>query len=80
MTPQETEPDLLVSVQKSPAEVWVDSGCPGVRGTEYNSVGISPFEGGHCGHYPYCSLASGQTIERQHGPTPIQQKIGLKIY
>ena len=24
--PQETEPDLLVSVQDSPAEWWVDSG------------------------------------------------------
>ena len=26
MTPQETEPDLPVSVQESPMEVWVDSG------------------------------------------------------
>ena len=26
VTPQETEPDLPVSVQKSPAEAWVDSG------------------------------------------------------
>ena len=26
MTPQETGPDLLVSVQKSPAEAWVSSG------------------------------------------------------
>ena len=26
MTPQETDPDLPVSVQESPAEVWVDSG------------------------------------------------------
>ena len=34
--------------------------CCGVRGSEYNSLGISPFEGGL--HYPYHSLASGQTI------------------
>ena len=26
MTPQETEPDLPVSVQESPAEAWVNSG------------------------------------------------------
>ena len=47
----------------------------GVRGTEYNSPGISPFEGGHYScHYP-----SGQTTGREHSPT-YQQKIGLKIY
>ena len=37
------------------------SGCRGVRGTEYNSSGISAFEGGH--HYrpyPYHSLASAK--------------------
>ena len=26
VSPQETEPDLPVSVQESPAEVWADSG------------------------------------------------------
>ena len=54
--------------------------CWGVRGTEYNSLGISPFEGGHhyC-HYFYHSLVSGQTTGREHSPTH-QQKIGLKIY
>ena len=26
VTPQETEPDLPVNVQESPAEAWVDSG------------------------------------------------------
>ena len=49
VTPQETEPDLPVSVQESPAEAWVDSGLHGVRGTEYSSPGISPLKGGH--HY-----------------------------
>ena len=38
-TPQETEPDLPVSVQESLVEVWVDSGLPRVRGTKYNSPG-----------------------------------------
>ena len=31
MTPQETEPDLPVSVQESP-EVWIDSVLPGGQG------------------------------------------------
>ena len=39
VTPQETEPDMLVSVQESLAEVWIDNGLPWVRGTEYNSHG-----------------------------------------
>ena len=51
--------------------------CCGVRGTEYNSTGISPFEGGpHYPHYPYHSWASGQTTGREHSPAH-QQKIGL---
>ena len=74
--PQETEPDLPVSVQESLVEAWVDSGLLQYLGTEYNSAGISPFEGG-C-HYPYRSLASGQTTGREHRPE--QQGIGLKTY
>ena len=46
MTLQETDPDLPVSVQESLVEAWVDSGLLQGRGTEYNSAGISPFEGG----------------------------------
>ena len=38
VTPQDTEPDLPVRVQVSPAEGWVDSGLLGVRGTEYSSA------------------------------------------
>ena len=36
VTPQETEPDLPVSVWESPAKVWATVACHGVRGTEYN--------------------------------------------
>ena len=51
--------------------------CCGIRGTEYNSPGISPFEGGlHYRHYRYHSLASGQTTGREHSPTH-QQKTGF---
>ena len=78
VTPQETDPDLPVSVQESLVVVWVYSGLTQVRGIEYNSAGISPFEGGYC-YYPYHSLALGQTTEREHSPAH-QHKIGLKIY
>ena len=45
MTPQETEPDLLVIVWESLVELWINIGLPWGWGTEYNSPGISPFEG-----------------------------------
>ena len=41
--------------------------CCGVRDTDYNSAGKNPFERGcHYRHYPYHSLASGQTTDREH--------------
>ena len=80
VSPQETEPDLCVRVQESPAEACVDSVLLRGQGTEYSSVCKSPFEGScHYLHYPYHSLASGQTAGREHSPAH-QQKIGLKIY
>ena len=45
--------------------------CHGVRGSKYNSAGISSLEGGCLYH----SLASGQTTGREYNPTH-QQKIG----
>ena len=74
VSPQETESDLPVSVLESLAEAWVDSGLPWGQGSEYNSAGINPLEGG-C---PYHSLASGQTTGREYNPTH-QQKIGSHI-
>ena len=76
MTSQETDPDLLVSVQESRAEVRVSTGLQG-RGTERS---MRPFEGDHHYlHYFHHSLASGQTTRKEHSPAH-QQKIGLKIY
>ena len=57
-----------------PRKDWVRLACecPGVpgrsvgRGTDYNSAGITPFEGGL--HYPYLSLVSGQTTGRNTDP------------
>ena len=39
MTPQETEPDMPVSVWESPAELWVNSGLLWVKSIDYNSPG-----------------------------------------
>ena len=48
MTPQETEPDLPVSVQETLAGAWVNSGLPrwptAVLGAT-GHAGIGPFEG-----------------------------------
>ena len=80
MTPQETEPDLPVSVQESRAEAWVGGGLLQSLGTECSSVCLGPFEGGcHFLHYLHHSLGSGQTTGSEHSPAH-QQKIGLQIY
>ena len=72
--PQETNPDLPMSVQESPAEAWSTVACCRI------GVCIGPFEGGHHYlHYLHHSLASGQTTWRKHCPA-YQQKVGLKIY
>ena len=39
MAPQETDPDLPVSVQESLVEVWIDSGLLWGQGHDYNSPG-----------------------------------------
>ena len=74
VTPQET----CLWVSRSLGQrCLLTMACCKVRGTECNSAGINPCEGGH--HYPYHSLASGQTMGREHSPAH-QQKIGIKIY
>ena len=68
VTPQETKPDLPVSVQESPAEAWVSGGLLQGRGTECARGGCTgPFEGGrHYLRYLHHSLVSGQTTGREH--------------
>ena len=70
---------------ESLVKMWVNSGLP--RGEvrwlqqswEARCAAKSPFEGlSHYHHYFYHSLASGQSIGREHSPTH-QQKIGIKI-
>ena len=67
MTPQETDPDLPVSVQESLEEVWVGGGLLQSWSTECSSACIGRFEGGqHYLHYLQHSLASSQATVREH--------------
>ena len=76
MTPQETDPELPVSVQESLVKPWVG----GVLLQVSSSACMGTFERSHHYlHYLHHSLASGQKAGRAHRPTH-QQKIGLKIY
>ena len=75
MTPQETGPDLPVSVQESLVEVWVSSGLLQGQGTECDSALMGPWEGGrHHLHYLHRSFVSGQTARREWSP-PINGKL-----
>ena len=80
VTPQETDPGLPVSVQKSPIEAWVSGGQLQVGDTECGTAFMQGTfeEGQHNLHYLHHSF-SDQTIGKKHNPTH-QQKIGLKIY
>ena len=71
VTPQESEPDLPVSVQAAGSGTLITT----VLGDGRDD--ISHLEEGLC--YSYRSFTSGQTTGREHSPT-YQQKIGLKIY
>ena len=75
VTLQGTDSDLPVSVQESMVEVWVCGGLLQGQGCLHGT-----FEGG-CNylHYLHHSLASGQTIGKEHSLFH-QKKIGLKIY
>ena len=77
MTPQETEPDLLCDCPGVSGRGVVllrpDTGSWALNTTVLGAVvhaAISPFEGGlHYYHNPHYSLASGQTIWREHSHT-----------
>ena len=78
MTPQETDPDLSVSVQESLAEVWVDSSLLQGLGHYVRQCMHETFEGG-----PIIFITSTivwSQVKQQGGNTAHQQKIGLKIY
>ena len=80
VTPQETDPDLPVSIQEPQQRRELTVACCSVGDTECSSACLGPFEGGkHYLHYLHHGLASGQITGKEHNPTH-QQKIGLKIY
>ena len=61
----QTDPDLPVSVQESPAEMWVGGGWVQGRG-HWCSMCAGPSEGGlHYLHHLHHSLASGQATGRE---------------
>ena len=67
MTPQETDPDMPMSVQESLAEAWVGGGL--LQGWRQSSACMEPFEGGcHYLHYLHHCLVSGQTTGRKQSP------------
>ena len=75
VTPQETDPDLPVSIQEFPAQVWVMVACCRNGGTDYSSTGMRYFEGGHhCLHCLNHSLASGKQQGGNTAP-PIHRKL-----
>ena len=75
----ETDLDLPVSVQESPAEAWVIGGLLQGRGTQCSSACMGPSEGSHHYlHYLRHSLASGQTTGREHSPA-LNRKLDLRF-
>ena len=67
VTPQETDPDMPMSVQESLAEACVSGGLLQGWGTECSSACGGPFEGScHYLHYLHHTLASGQTTGGEH--------------
>ena len=81
MTPQETDPDLPMSVQGFLVELWVHGGL--LQGWRALSAAVHAWdllkEVIIIFITSTISMASGQTTGREHSPT-LQQKIGLKIY
>ena len=55
VTQKETDLDLPVSVQESPAEAWVSGGLLQGWGTECSSTYMGSLEGG-CHYLPYLNI------------------------
>ena len=69
VTPEETDPDLLVVSSNLQWRHGLVEACCRVKGTEQNSVCMGPFEGGHHYlHYLYHNLVSGE--KKREGTQP----------
>ena len=75
MNPQETDPDLPMNVQESPAECGLVVACCRVGGTENSRICMGSFDRGHHNlHYPYHSLIPGKYQGGNTAP-PINRKL-----
>ena len=75
MTPQETDPDLAVSVQESPAETWLGVACCRVGALSTAVLALDLWKEAHDLHHLWSQ------VQQQGGNSPAhQQKIELKIY
>ena len=71
MMPQETDPDLFLSVQKSPVEVWVDGGLLQIQGHWVGQCMHGTFwRRSNNLHYLNPILVSVQTRGKEHKPSP----------
>ena len=70
VTPQETDPDMPMSVQESPEDAWVRAALLQGQGTECS---MRPFEGGH--HYLHYLHRVWPQVKQQGRNTslPIQE-------
>ena len=79
MSPQESDPDVPMSSQESPVEVWVGSGLLQGWGYRVQRICMGSFEEGRRYLHYLCHSLALQITGREHSPTH-QQKIELKIY
>ena len=68
VTPQETDPDLPLSVQESPAEAGLALACCRVGGTERSRACMGPSEGGR--HYLHTSTIVWPQVNSRAGAQP----------
>ena len=79
VTPKETDPDLPVSSQESPAEVWVGSSLLQGRGLSVQQHMHGTFEGGR--HYFITSTIVWPQVKQQGRNTalPINRKLDSRF-
>ena len=78
VSPQETEPDLPMRVQESPAEAWVDRACCGVRAEYTLQVQVLVKEVAVTAMAP--AIVWPEAKQQGVNTPPHQWKVGLKIY
>ena len=81
LNPQETDPDISVSVQESPVEAWVSSGLLQVEVTECSRCAQDLLKGVSIFFITFTIVWSQVKQQgRNTVPSINKKKIGLKIY